>query len=151
MDINAKDEWGNTALHNAAIGDRQRQVRESLEQGADMEARNNDGLTPLHLAAGFRTLSDRAEDVAKVLLDQGADINARGNRGRTPLHYAAAPEPGPYSLPLDGSFYKGVVSLLLDRGADLNAEDNNGITPCERARRMGTMTGEALLERLCSP
>ena len=151
VDINAKDEWGNTALHNAAIGDRQRQVRESLEQGADMEARNNDGLTPLHLAAGFRMLSDRAAEVAQVLLDQGADINARGNKGRTPLHYAAAPEPGPHSFPLDGSFYREVVPLLLDRGADVNAQDNNGVTPCERARRMGAMTGEALLERLCPP
>jgi ankyrin repeat protein len=51
-----------------------------LERGADVNAEDNDGRTPLHWAA----LNNKA-DCVRVLLDRGADVNVRDSDGRTPL------------------------------------------------------------------
>ena len=52
-----------------------------LEAGADLEAREVAGETPLHFAAGS------ANAVAvEALLAAGANLEARGEEGRTPLH-----------------------------------------------------------------
>ena len=51
-----------------------------LQHGADINGRNKDGNTALHLAAFF----GRA-DVAKLLLENGANPQARNNDGETPV------------------------------------------------------------------
>lgn len=49
----------------------------------DVNAKNDEGLTPLHIAAN----RDRAEMIP-VLVDKGADINAKSEDGETPLDLA---------------------------------------------------------------
>ena len=73
------------------------EARKRIQSGADVNAREYDGTTPLH--------SCKNAQVAKLLIDHGADINARDYYGRTPLITCTD---------LD------TVKLLLDRGADLN-------------------------------
>ena len=87
---------------------------------ADLEARNQDGSTPLHLAA-----RDGAAEVVTTLLEAGADLEARDAIGRTPLHRAGARfgSPDPF-----------VVAGLLDAGADPNTRDNDGKLPFDYAR-----------------
>ena len=88
-----------------------------LDRGAEVNAKTNNGWTPLHEAA----LNGHAT-VAALLLDRGAEVNAKTNNGWTPLHEAA----------LNG--HATVAALLLDRGAEINSKDNNGRTPFQLTR-----------------
>ena len=56
-----------------------------LDRGSDLEARDRDGLTPLHVAAANGCL-----EVARLLLERGADSDARDDEGWTPLDWAVA-------------------------------------------------------------
>ena len=56
-----------------------------LELGADVRARDDGGLAPLHNACSFGHA-----DVARLLLMRGAEPNAADNWGFTSLHEAAS-------------------------------------------------------------
>ena len=89
-------------------------VRCLLEQGADSDKADKDGMTPLHRAIFGRQLG-----VVRCMLEQGADRDKATNDGMTPLHYAA------YYGHLE------LAMLLMSYGADLNARDNRGRLPID--------------------
>lgn len=91
-----------------------REVQAALNAGADVNARDRDGSTPLQYAAGWNPNSE----VIKLLLETGADVNARQDDGSTPLQNAAWKNPNPE-----------IIKLLLNAGADVNARNINGWTP----------------------
>ena len=66
-----------------------------------VEAKNDQGFTPLILAASSNNL-----EVVKVLLKYGADINARTDKGLTALKFAS-----------DFNQDEKVAELLIKRGA----------------------------------
>ena len=94
-------------------------VRLLLQAGADPNAPDDNGLTPLHAGAW-----NSNPMVVSHLLDAGSDLNARENDGYTVLHYAAAQ---------NGN--SRVIKVLLDRGANPLAESNDGRIPLHSALR----------------
>ena len=103
-----------------------------LKQGANANAQNNKGFTPLHFAA-----FEDASATAEVLLKQGANVNAKDNNaGGTPLHHAAVWD----------AF--ATAEVLLKQGANVNAKDNEGGTPLHIAAREDAFaTAEVLLKQ----
>ena len=101
-----------------------------LEQVSNVNARADDGKTPLHLAA-----NSGRDEVVRVLLEHGANVGAEDNEGKTPLHLAAK------SRSVD------TVRVLLEHGANVSVEDNQGITPFHLAVISGNVdTVRMLLE-----
>lgn len=136
---------GATALHILASGSNFWQV-EALEylisKGADIEARNSGGMTPL-LAAIDKQYPDGfwPEETVRVLLGHGADVNATVkatgtvSRGLSALETSSSPGitklllaygasvencPGMLTRAVREWMEPGIVELLLDAGLDPN-------------------------------
>jgi cytohesin len=100
--------------------------------GADVNAANDYGDTPLHRAA-YLGLTEKV----RLLLKNNADVSRRASRGETALHYAARPEG-----------YPETVFALLEGGADVNAADNFGLTALHGAAMIGDVeVGKVLTEK----
>ena len=133
--LEARDREGKTAVFAAGEyltsdkdGSRVECVRLLAQAGSDVNARDNDGNTPLHEI--FLT------DVEEELLKLGANVNARNNDGETPI----------FTNVDDDS-----VALFIEHGADLNIRNNKGETVVDAAARKGPARQEALrtaLEKL---
>lgn len=88
-------------------GDRRAMVNLLLANGADVEAVDESGLTPLHYSAHLGDL----RMVAMLVERAGADINARDQDGCTPLLSAIFPDKSPDKFEL--------VRFLVIHGAEL--------------------------------
>ncbi len=102
-----------------------------LDAGANPNAANSDGGTPLMSAEGFvyrEPWGVSSHLITKALLARGADPNARSKTGKTPLIVAAG-QPNHD----DASF----LQELIDAGADVNAADEDGRTALMAAAEMG--------------
>ena len=104
-------------------------VRALLRDGADVNASEPDGMTPLHWAAQLDAL-----DTADVLIRAGADVAAATRYEMTPLFLACTNGSAP------------LVELLLEAGADPNSTRSGGETALMTAARTGVLTAvDALL------
>ena len=102
-----------------------------LQQGANVNAKNNRGSTPLHAAARMKD----AVATAEVLLKQGANVHAIDNKGETPLHLAAIEDAS------------ATAEVLLQQGANVHAKTNEGHTPLYFAAAMDVSATAEVLRR----
>lgn len=138
-----------------------------MDRGLAVDARDDEGMTPLHYAAknGQRVmcyvlLRDGApvnatdalgrtpllcalekafNYTANTLLEAGADVKKADNLGRTPLQVAAQ------------TADKQLVQHILDQGADVRAVDSNGWTVLHYAADKGTADVVVLLLAMGAP
>lgn len=112
-----------------------------VDMGADVNIRNDTGMSPLHRAAQYAQAP-----VVKLLLDRGADVLARDDNGNSALHWAvrtAAPGGADHQVIT-------TVKLLLERRADARALNNVGKSPFQWAithRGFGTSPAVVMLLR----
>jgi CubicO group peptidase (beta-lactamase class C family) len=93
-------------------------IRQHIQAGGDLNAKDPYGSTPLIIAAVFGNT-----EVALELIGAGVDLDIRNNDGATALHSAAF------------LCRREIVRALLERGADKYVRDDSGNTPS------GTLAG----------
>ncbi len=116
---------GITALHEAAEYGQNIIVELLLEHNADPNVTDEEGNTPLMLAASrghvggreWLCIGQEYVETIRLLLKHGATADQKGSRGRTALHDAAT-----YG-------YHTIVDGLLQHNADPNVTDEDGNTP----------------------
>ncbi len=108
------------ALHKAVFLNNLPQIRSLINDRIDLNSKDENGRTPLHLAAqsGF-------DEAAKILIEAGADIDAKDTKFRTPLYLAIDSGNEPLSY------------YLMEKGADVNARGGMYTTPLHLAARFG--------------
>ena len=106
--------WGsqapNNLIHKAAEEGNIEAVKQHLAAGWDVNAKDEDGWTPLYYAT--------TEEIAGLLIAKGADVNAKAEDGNTPMCVET------------GAANKKIIELLIAEGADVNPNDFH--TPLDR-------------------
>lgn len=139
--LKIKDTDGRTALHWAVMKcfragdgctseDVVRLVRELLERGAEVDARDDLCNTPLlSVKAEYFALEGICLAVICLLLEHNADANAKSSLGTTCLHRGAS-----FATTRAYEICE-IIDVLLKHGADVNAKDYNGRTALHYADR----------------
>jgi hypothetical protein len=121
INVNVKEDlYGSTPLHYAAANGYVEITRLLLQNGAEVNAKNNYGHTPLHWAAIHGQV-----DILHLLVENGANLEAQNNYGGRALHYAARYGHLPFIQELISRYY-----------VDINARSNNGETALMLARAL---------------
>ncbi|KAK1265357.1 hypothetical protein QJS04_geneDACA010641 [Acorus gramineus] len=113
---------GWSAVHATAVEDKRDAMAKLIERlrGGELDARDREGRTAVHLAAGKGHVR-----MVRMLVEGGADKDARSGNGWTAMHRAAA------NGDLD------MVVALLEMGADCEIPTVRGQTPLDVARDKG--------------
>ncbi len=105
-DVNARDQYDETALFYASTKGHVAVVRLLLKHGADLTIKAPLGFTPIIMAC-----SEGHEHIVELLLDHGVDVNKVYKYRITALRMAVTGN------------HATVVKLLLERGADVEQVD----------------------------
>lgn len=109
-----------STLHIAACVGDLAGAKRLVEEGTDVDIKDEFGWTPLYWAASTGQM-----EVAEFLIAKGANVQAKTNNEETPLHQASK------------SGVEKLVELLISKNADVNAKDKSGNTPLHNATSSG--------------
>jgi hypothetical protein len=152
-----------TALHFAAAQGESKEIKELLEKGVAVDARDEEGRTPLRWATDFEQ-----PYVLAPLIEAEANVNAKDEYGNTPLYetvfrhrekmitvveillaegadVTVKNKDGRTPLHIAVRRSTTVVSMLLNKGADIHTRDNDGWTPLHDAASGGVVGAVELL------
>ncbi|MEO5970608.1 MAG: ankyrin repeat domain-containing protein [Bdellovibrionia bacterium] len=107
-------------LIDAAGEGKTKLVHTLIQNGADLEAKDQNGANALHVSANLGKTT-----VVKALLKAGANKEAKDKEGDTPILRAA----------MMGQ--KKTVKVLIENGANINAQGSEGETPLHHAVHLG--------------
>jgi ankyrin repeat protein len=132
-DVDARDRDGRTALMYAIVAEdaEPRMIEYLVQHGADVNAVEKGGWTPLHFAA-----RDHKVEIATILLSHGATIDSVDAYGNTPLSRCLS---SAYPDKL------AMVDFLLAHGTDPRRKNYYDSSPVDYARLVGKLD---LVERL---
>ena len=152
----SKDSAGRTSRLCPAMWEDPAVCQVFIGAGADIETKNDEGRSPLHLASLSGALT-----TVQMLVDAGADVRAVSDKGSICLFFAACfghtdtvrylvslPEVDvnhqgknltALHLAVEGK-YADVVQVLIDAGADIETKDDEGRSPLLVASISGDLT-----------
>ncbi|XP_070782848.1 ankyrin repeat domain-containing protein 61-like [Enoplosus armatus] len=143
VDVNAEVEGKShqTALHLSVHCTALSAVQILASYGADVNAVNSCGMTPLHMAAGMLH-----KDIIASLIKEGADINMVVKyTENSPLHMSVVAMAMKTTKTLEDDI--SCVSELLEQGAEPDVVNKAGMTPLQMACSMGNKEVVDLLLR----
>lgn len=121
VDVNKRDESGNTPLIYACLKSARDLVKLLLDNGADANLGNRKNRTPLHFAAESGNYQ-----IISLLIDAGADVNCTDNNGVTPLMVLA-----------QNGRTDAALKLLKNPGIDISIKDNDSRMAIDYATTSG--------------
>jgi len=136
----ARDKQGGMALLAAAAWGRVQNVKLLLDNGAPIEATDDEGNTALMISASGSAVS--TIDTVRLLLENGANVEAKNSHGDTALILAASEE---------GIDSIDKVKILLKKGANVRTENADGSTALSLARKNGHDEIAQLLQKAMRP
>ncbi|XP_008217571.3 uncharacterized protein LOC103318097 [Nasonia vitripennis] len=116
INLHNKGQYDFTILHIAAQTGHLEIVRYLVDNGADINAKNDCGSKPIHIAA-----REGHTNLVEFFCERGQSVDEVGTCSRTLLHYTA-----------DAGQLE-VAKYLIAHGADINANERNGITALQLA------------------
>lgn len=118
------------SAHNAGTKEQSAVIRFLAKSGVSVDETDKNGVTPLHRAVRFRSLS-----AVNSLLQLGAGVNAPDRRSRsTPLHRATTHTGAPATAGKN-DIAVAIAKVLLEHGADAKLKNKKGKTAAEYAKR----------------
>ena len=103
--------FGQKSLFQAVIEGNEASVKILLAEGAEVDARDEIGKTPLIIAADKGYFP-----IVQLLIQNGADVNAQHNLHWTALMFAA------------GNGHSAIIKLLIENGANMNIVSKSDYT-----------------------
>ena len=122
---------GESPLQTSARRGNKDEVKAQLENGADPNAKNKKGETPLHTVCIEST--NPHKQVMQLLIEKNANVNAKTDVGYTPLMSACTE--AEFTSRMDIRDRRLVVKALIKSGADVNAMNDHGETAIDIAKQ----------------
>lgn len=136
----------NQSLLNAVETNNMALVEQLLAKGADINAKNWIGQTPLHYAILLTGCSDPSHCCGvELLVKYGANVNIQDNNGDTPLHFAL--KNYTYAQAINAMF-------ILNGDCDVSIKNKQGETvfdlleKCKQEKRINAEDYSKIMQRL---